>query len=374
MVVGAGPAGIAAVGNLLEHLPADAGKIAWVDPKFSAGAISSFKEVPSNTKAALFLQYAQATEPFRQICDSSAKPNAVTAIEALDQDKTCSLELAGNMLRHLTDGLVAHEQVERVEGHVESARWIDNGSRWKLNVSGSSELDSPMVVYCTGSLPNYLPGTGPGTVPIGLALSPTILAQAIDPEQPTTFVVIGGSHSAILVLMNLCRLAWTTHPKLTVRWATRSRELKYAVQKDDWILYDNTGLKGEAAEFAHKYLDEDKVKTSDAARVVTEVVDLSQPGIKVEDLLSQAAEEKQLVVQAVGFSPRPLPPGSLDFNHETGQFVPRPGLYGAGIAFPEKTVDPAGNVEYAVGFWKFMKFLKRVVPEWVAATYPNKGA
>jgi hypothetical protein len=35
---------------------------------------------------------------------------------------------------------------------------------------------------------------------------------------------------------------------------------------------------------------------------------------------------------------------------------PIPGLFGAGIAFPERVVDPHGNEEYAVGFWKFMKF------------------
>jgi hypothetical protein len=33
---------------------------------------------------------------------------------------------------------------------------------------------------------------------------------------------------------------------------------------------------------------------------------------------------------------------------------------------PNRVVDPHGNEEYAVGFWKFMKFLKRVVPSWLA--------
>jgi len=40
------------------------------------------------------------------------------------------------------------------------------------------------------------------------------------------------------------------------------------------------------------------------------------------------------------------------------------GLYGAGIAWPNKVTDPEGNVEFAVGLAKFMAFLKKVVPEW----------
>lgn len=46
VVIGAGPAGIAAIGNLLEHLPKYGGKIAWIDDTFNAGAISLYHEVP----------------------------------------------------------------------------------------------------------------------------------------------------------------------------------------------------------------------------------------------------------------------------------------------------------------------------------------
>lgn len=85
------------------------------------------------------------------------------------------------------------------------------------------------------------------------------------------------------------------------------------------------------------------------------------------------------IVQAVGYTRETLPvlskngePLAVGFDHDSGRFHEPgqssdiPGLYGAGIAFPERVVDPSGNEEYAVGFWKFMKFLKRVVPSWVA--------
>jgi hypothetical protein len=45
VVVGAGPAGLAVVGNLLERQPG--GKIAWVDPYFQAGRVGrKYREVP----------------------------------------------------------------------------------------------------------------------------------------------------------------------------------------------------------------------------------------------------------------------------------------------------------------------------------------
>ena len=45
VVVGAGPAGVAAVGNLLER---QLGTIAWIDPTFEAGRVNrKYREVPS---------------------------------------------------------------------------------------------------------------------------------------------------------------------------------------------------------------------------------------------------------------------------------------------------------------------------------------
>lgn len=45
VVVGAGPAGLAVVGNLMERQLG--GKIAWVDPYFQAGRINrQYREVP----------------------------------------------------------------------------------------------------------------------------------------------------------------------------------------------------------------------------------------------------------------------------------------------------------------------------------------
>jgi hypothetical protein len=44
IVVGGGPAGIAAVGKLLETIPD--GKIVWIDRSFEGGSLQLYREVP----------------------------------------------------------------------------------------------------------------------------------------------------------------------------------------------------------------------------------------------------------------------------------------------------------------------------------------
>lgn len=84
------------------------------------------------------------------------------------------------------------------------------------------------------------------------------------------------------------------------------------------------------------------------------------------------------VVQAIGFHNNEIPVFSRDgeglevtYNDQTAGFADKEGkvvkgLYAAGIAWPEKVTDPEGNVEKAVGLAKFMKYLKRVVPNWTS--------
>lgn len=85
------------------------------------------------------------------------------------------------------------------------------------------------------------------------------------------------------------------------------------------------------------------------------------------------------VIQAIGFHANEIPVFErngkkleIKYNNQTGGFEDPEGkqvkgLFAAGIAFPERVVDPEGNVEYAVGLAKFMQFLNRVVPTWNSA-------
>jgi hypothetical protein len=191
--------------------------------------------------------------------------------------------------------------------------------------------------------------------------------------------VVGASHSAILVLMNLYKLASTSKPDLRVTWLTRHK-LRYAEQRDGWILRDNTGLKGEAAEWARNNLEPDTMPNSDVSKYITKVA--YEAGAERETY-KQHLQGMDFYVQAIGYSRDPIPVLKTSegraiepvFDHENGHFEyagngegklqKLPGLFGAGIAWPARVVDPEGNVEYAVGFFKFMKHIKKVVGTWI---------
>lgn len=239
------------------------------------------------------------------------------------------------------------------------------------------------MILCTGSHPRTVTSSLPLPphdlldVPLDTALSPTRLRTAI-PSTPITIGVMGTSHSAILVLMNLWRLAdasqTDTPLPLKAKWFVRPTGLRYAEFMSGWTLRDNTGLKGLAADFARNNLEEDKIH-----KLSSWLEKVPLPGDQEGENAVYAEELKKCthLVQAVGFTnnqlPRLLVNGNVvdpKFNNLTGEFAdgkegPKiPGLYGAGIAFPERVKDPRGNEEMNVGVWKFVKFIQKVAPNW----------
>jgi hypothetical protein len=182
--------------------------------------------------------------------------------------------------------------------------------------------------------------------------------------------------------MNLCNLASTTHPYLRVKWFTR-HPLRYAEQRDGWIFRDNTGLKGNVATWASANLEDHKLPLSKVAKYIQKVETTAES--EHADYLAHLPGCTH-VIQAIGFKQNQIPTLKLgDFtlqglrhNSATGGFNDEEGLainglYGTGIAWPERVVDPEGNVEYAVGLAKFMRYLKRVVPAWTGTSAPGSG-
>ncbi|KAK5991693.1 Monooxygenase AgnR1 [Cladobotryum mycophilum] len=405
VVAGGGPSGIAVVGNLLAHLPQQHRQL-WADPLFKAGRVNGrYREVPSNTKVELFSKFATAVEPFRHIVDNAVRPNAFTALGELPQDKGCELGHAADICLMLSDGIGQHfNHVQRHSGEITAACLDKATNLWTVFLDNKDTATTPRLVLCTGSSPISEPthilreitSQAKQTIQnlhLDTALTPSILGKTIKANVPATVAVIGASHSAILVLMNLFNLAITTHPHLKIKWFTRHQNLRYAKYMDGWILYDNTGLKGEAAQWARENLEDSAFFSSPVSKVITK---LWTPGELEEGVYGDELPTCTHIVQAIGYRRDALPnlssvenpgaaPQSLSIEHDglTGRFFDEssrglpaqdrahiPGLFGAGIAFPERVTDPAGNVEHAVGFWKFMNFCKRVVPQW--AEFPNE--
>jgi hypothetical protein len=130
--------------------------------------------------------------------------------------------------------------------------------------------------------------------------------------------------------------------------------LLFAVDYGDWILYDNIGLKGKTAEWARQ--DMKRVPPERLLRVASD-------DTTVRHYLPQCTK----VVYSVGFDARcPRVEGADPTMYDQKTGVIAPGLFGCGIAFPERVVDRVGNVEFNVGLLKFAKFLHRVVPLWMS--------
>lgn len=86
------------------------------------------RRIGSNTKVALFQAYSTAVQPFRTVVDNTPTPNAFSTLAKLDEDKTCRLHHAADMLRALTDGLVKMDQLYSCRGEVVAANQVSSVS------------------------------------------------------------------------------------------------------------------------------------------------------------------------------------------------------------------------------------------------------
>lgn len=442
VVVGAGPAGIVSVGNLLEK---QVGNILWVDETFQGGRINQYyREVPSNTKTKLFLEFAESVAPFRNIVSAGSSKDLLQDIRKLDQEKGCQLSHAADICLMLTSGLKRTPGVTAQPGRVTSATLDERSQTWNVNLttptqSSSSSSSTPLepirtkrLILCTGSTPldPPLPYEPPGLKHINLddALSPTTLRTLLTPlsgsRTPTTIAVIGASHSAILVLMNLSHIISSSpHLNLKVKWFTR-HPLRYAEYDSSGHVSarDNTGLKGQAAVWAKENFEplfSSSSPSSSSSSTTTTVTSVANGTIQMirykkgdeenvyRKYLLEKEQEKipspKFLIQAIGYMKNPIPTLSIIipkdhsnaknanekieilnpvFDHDRGIFLHTPptnttpqnemlknrqipGLYGAGIAFPQKILDKKYlHEEMNVGFMKFMKAVKGWVGGW----------
>jgi cation diffusion facilitator CzcD-associated flavoprotein CzcO len=334
-VIGAGPAGIAAVGKLLDHGIAPEG-IAWIDPAFAAGDLGGkWRSVSSNTQVGLFLDYLNGLSAFRF---SAAPP---MPLPDADPQETCALALVADPLVWVTEHLR-----ERVQAFQTTATALFLERRqWRIETE-QQELASKNVVLAVGAVPKKLAYPQLKEIPVEVALDPEKLAG--EPLRDATVAVFGSSHSSMIALPHLLR-----HPVEKVINFYRS-PLRYAINLDDWILFDDSGLKGRAADWARENIDgvyPDR---------------LERCWISSPDFEEKLAECDR-AVYTVGFERRTLPEtkqwGQLDYNPNNG--ILAPGLFGLGIAFPARATDRYGYVEYRVGLKKFIDHLHSVLPLWL---------
>ncbi len=333
-VVGAGPAGIAAVGKLLDQgiLSED---ILWIDPHFKVGDLGLlWRNVSSNTKVKYFNSFLTEVRSFNY----EEAPDF--ALKHLPEDETCTLSYVVDPLQWVSAHLM--QKVKAVEATIHSMFLAER--MWTLSTATES-YRAKNVILATGALPSSLNYPGLNVIPFDTAIDKEKLAAELNLNE--TYGVFGSSHSAIIIVRYLVELG----VKKVINFYRSP--CRYAIELDDWILFDNTGLKGQTAAWARENID--GVLPENLVRYNT-----SEPNI------ARYLPECERVIYAVGFEKRKniIIGDYEDTRHNPHVGIIGPGLFGFGIAYPENKTDPFGNVESQVGLWKFMVYLNKVMPVW----------
>jgi cation diffusion facilitator CzcD-associated flavoprotein CzcO len=215
---------------------------------------------------------------------------------------------------------------------------------WTL-LSDNETYNAQNVILATGASPSSLNYPGLNVIPFDTAIDKEKLSKVLQRDE--TYGVFGSSHSAIIIVRHLVELG----VKKVINFYRSP--CRYAVEMDDWILFDNTGLKGDTAAWAREYID--GVLPANLVRCNT-----------IEPNIAQYLPECNHVIYAVGFEKRKnIVIGDYeDTRHNPHVGIIGPGLFGFGIAYPETKTDPVGNIESQVGLWKFMVYLNKVMPLW----------
>ncbi|WRT70467.1 uncharacterized protein IL334_007465 [Kwoniella shivajii] len=416
VIVGAGPGGISTIISLL-----DAGirSICWIDRSFGGGRLNElYREISSNTKVGIYLDAVHSSSTCRQIAQSSPSPNALDELEKIDKDETCQLSLAGDMIKMIEKGVLEMKGVTKIIGEVQEAKL--EGSTWTIKTKNrESPMTTQRLFLCTGShpiIPSFHEKYNPDLKVLDLdrcmvkSTLPSLFpsgngngegegegengGKRNDERMKSVVGVIGNSHSGILVCRNLYEITKEGLADLRIINFSR-RGIKYAEYTEDGIIFDNTGLKGSTADWSKENMNKENrlieqidlrpqsdnsQEEGEKEKKQDEEQQKKKEEQKVEDEIYQDKLNKCThLIYAVGYEKNQYPKiiiegeqindEDLQFDQHTSGFTHNDrritGLYGLGIAHPEKTEDPKGHIEDNVGVTKFLKFAERVQDTWV---------
>lgn len=349
LIIGAGPAGIATIGVLLD-IGVDPQSITWLDPEFNVGRLGSFyNNVPANSKAKEFIYFVNACKVFQECVQP-----AVEAMHHLDPEQRYTLGAIVEPLKSITDYL--RTKIVSVQESLVALYYDDNA--WRITTDHDTNLVARHVVLATGAHPRTLDYETHKIVPLDIALDKETLHKIVQPEDVVG--VVGGAHSAILLLKFLSEMPVKFIYNLYRSPIVYAPTKGISTEEESCGKGINVGIKGEAAEWAKNVLE--KNPPANLTRL------LSTP----ENLKSTLALCSK-VIYALGYERNPLPlingtTPITQYNEKTGYIAP--GLFGIGVAFPDYRPDTQGIDKVCIGLDCFMEYAHSAIPLWVAGNTP----
>lgn len=339
-IVGAGPAGIAVIGILLD-LGVKQESICWIDSEFNVGRLGKYYyNVPGNGKALNYVKFIDACNTFKNITTPS-----IEKLRNHDPQDACVLNIIIDVLQDITYHLL--KRVISIPHRLINLQFVNN--EWTVTLSDSTTFTSHNVVLATGSHPRSLNYGVEHELPLDLAVDKKMLATLITPED--TIAVIGGSHSAILILKYL-------HELQTKRVINLYKHpITYFYDMGAGNPTNHNGLKGSVAEWAYHVLEKEHPE---------QIVRLPNNNISRDSWLPICDK----IIYAIGYERNELPflnndPNTIPYDSNSGIISPR--LFGIGLAFPETTVDTMNETHQLIGIIDFMNYAQRIIPSWMAS-------
>jgi len=194
-VIGAGPAGIIAVAQLID-LGIPATKIVWFDPKFKVGRIGTcYRNVPANSRANELSMLLRSCHIFSQ-CSSES----ITALHNYPPYAEFYLRSIADPLLDITHNLCTRG-ITKIHATVNSLVYEE--SFWHITAE-QQHIQTHNAILATGAEPLSLSYQGPTEIQLDSALDQSLLATMVGPED--TVAVFGSGASAILLLKYLSEI------------------------------------------------------------------------------------------------------------------------------------------------------------------------
>lgn len=361
-VIGAGPSGIAIMGQLLSKkiFP-----ILWLDPFFEGGKMAFYRKVPANTRAKFFVNFMKECPAYDKFINQNNKNNPMDIFDNLDLNIPPSLSKAYDMCNSLTKNIEDsyEKDVNMQRDFVEKLIFAEN-ENWKISTNSGLHYNTEKIILAIGSQPKKFDGFNDKIqIPLEMLVNddPEKLQKFV--EKNDTIGVIGSSHSSILSLKHLEKLP---NPPKKIHCFYREK-IRYAVHSDEGIIFDNIGLKGLAAEWARDYLEKGKSE-------IIEMHFMDTPE-KEKEIYEKYLGECTKIAPMIGWERNSLPIlvqskgiereiNDIDYNGvnlrlidgESKKYLNN--IWGIGIAFPRHVKDLSGIMGMDVGIYKFGKAAK----------------